>query len=123
MLNKDKAPLTSEQRKMLKAYASDLKATAKEKGITLSDADFRIEKEVAEKHFELGCWLFWYKNNGLFSSGLHGFQLRVACFKMLEENYLGSPEYDFFTVFGFGERDYDSLLEMGDGDKVRLAAI
>lgn len=24
----------------------------------------------------------------------------------------------FFTVFGFGERDFDSLFEMGDADQV-----
>lgn len=112
---KAKAPITSKERATLAKDAGDLHAAAQRKCLTLNLYEERTEGRVAKQNFELGCWLFHYQKAITKTDDLH---TRVQCLLRLFLNGITNPGYDFFTVFDFGERQFDSTMEMGDSKQV-----
>lgn len=118
--SKVKAPIGAGQRFQLIQDAADLKAAARRKGVTLDAWEERQESVAAKLHFELGCWLFHYSQR---VGRVNGFNDRVDCLRRLFEAGIGNPGYRFFTVFDFGERQFDTCVEMGDGAAVVNALV
>lgn len=113
-----KAPVAAAVRKKLKADARDIAATARSKGITIDDYELRDETQHARDFFELGCWLFYFSPL-IRLEGAEGLRHRIDCAATLfKSGKYHMTNSQFFTVFGFGERDFDSLFEMGDADQV-----
>ena len=113
----DKAPISATQRKQLETDAKAVRATAERKELMLNVFEERRETEVARDQFELGCWLYYYSRR-VASVRPDGLKDRVQCALLLFLSGICNPRYDFFTVFDFGERQFDTIFEMGDGDKV-----
>lgn len=112
-----KAPISTTARNQLQQDVRDIKAAAARKQVTLDRYEEARELQMAKKHFELGCWLHYY--GGKFGqSSDAGFKARVECAMRLFLSDIASPSYDFFTVFDFGERQFDTIFEMGDADEV-----
>ncbi|WP_196493113.1 hypothetical protein [Burkholderia territorii] len=106
------APLTAAQRAKLQRDSANLHRTAKRKGITMDEWDHRLESAAARDHFELGCWLYYY------TTIPDTLQNRIDCARRMFDAGISSPGYQFFTVFEFGERQFDSLFEQGDAEEV-----
>lgn len=106
------APLTAAQRAKLQRDSANLYETAKWKGMTMDEWDHRLESAAARDHFELGCWLYYY------TTIPDTLQNRIDCARRLFDAGISSPGYQFFTVFEFGERQFDSLFEQGDAEEV-----
>ncbi|MGF6440445.1 hypothetical protein [Paraburkholderia youngii] len=112
------APISAQVRRQLEADVKDLRATAKRKQVEMDERQFRQEHAAAKKHFEMGCWLFYYsKRTG--TSG--GFEDRVNCARLLFEAGFYQPDYEFFTAFEFGYRQFKSIFLMDDGEDVKDA--
>ena len=110
-------PLSEAELERLRADARDIPGTAKRRNTTLDAWDLRSERASAEKHFALGCWLYYYSRR-IFLTGPEGLQHRIECARRIFEAGLGNPGYAFFTVFEFGEREFDTIFEMGDSTQV-----
>jgi len=96
-----------------------LLAAAERKGYTqMSRWEAEEEYRTARTHFELGCWLAHYADR---LSREANPQVRIDCVRRIWESDITNPGYRFFTIFGFGERNFDTCFEMGDGDKVAAA--
>lgn len=108
-------PLPKAQLDQLMADARDLRGAAARKGTTLDRYEEARESAAAREHFDLGAWLFYYSNR---VGREDGRQERVDCLRRLFEAGIYRPGYDFFTVFDFGERTFDTCVEMGDADEV-----
>lgn len=117
MTNAKYPPLSEAELARLRADARDIPGTAKRRNTTLDAWDLRSERAAAEKHFALGCWLFYYSRR-IFLTGPEGLQHRIDCARRIFEAGLGNPGYAFFTVFEFGEREFDTIFEMGDSAQV-----
>lgn len=118
-----KAGLSTSELAMLKIRALNIQATAKEKGNSPLDSwDLQNEIWHAEKHFELGCWLYFYSKK-VGKEGSAGLFFRIGCLKKIIKSGIEKTGYSFFTVFDFGEREYDTIFEMGDGDLVKKAIL
>ena len=115
-----KAPITARERAQLRADAKNLKETAARKQVTLDAYDEAQESHLAKSNFELGCWLFYYRRR-VYTDGPEGLKFRVECALRLFLSGFTNPAYGFFTVFDFGERQFDSIFEMGDGAEVVAA--
>lgn len=111
----DRTPLTAEELAALRADAQNIRAAAKRKGVTLDDWDEKRETEAAQQHFNLGCWLHYYSRRVYAAEGLRD---RIDCARRIFLAGLQNPGYRFFTVFDFGERNFDTIFEMGDADQV-----
>lgn len=112
-----RAPLAATERAQLRADAKNLRSTAQRKQITLDRWEEARESAAADAHFELGAWLFYYRNR-ISATGAQGLQDRIDCARRIYEAGLTNPGYDFFTVFDFGERQYDTIFESGDAEAV-----
>lgn len=110
-----KAPLTKQQFDQLRADALDLRGTAARKGTTLDRWDEAREGAAARDYFDLGAWLFYYSTR---VGRVDGLKDRIDCLRRLFEAGVHQPGYQFFTVFDFGERDFDTCVEMGDAHLV-----
>lgn len=111
----ERAPLAASVIAQLRADAQNIRATAERKQVTLNDWEERREREAAQEHFDLGCWLFYYRHR----IGLEdGIRHRIDCARRLFLAGIKNPGYRFFTVFDFGERQFDTIFEMGDADQV-----
>lgn len=110
------APLTAAQLAQLRADANDLRAAATRKGTTLDRYEEAQESRAAREHFKLGTWLFYYSTRVGRPEGL---QDRINCLRKLFEAGICSPGYQFFTVFDFGDRTFDTCVEMGDAEDVK----
>jgi hypothetical protein len=62
----------------------------------------------------LGCWLFYYSRR-IYSESV---DTRIDCARRIFIEGIANPGYRFFTVFDFGERQFDTLFEMGDAEQV-----
>ncbi len=109
------APIGAADRARLMRDATDLRGVARRKSITLEAWQEREEALAAQLHFELGCWLFFYRSRVYKQDGLCD---RVDCVRRIFDAGFKSPGYKFFTVFDFGERQFDTCFEMGDGGEV-----
>lgn len=112
-----KAPISATARNQLQQDVRDIKAAAARKQVTLDRYEEARELQMAKKHFELGCWLYYYSSQ-VGQNSEAGFKTRVECVMRLFLSDISSPSYDFFTVFDFGERQFDTIFEMGDADEV-----
>lgn len=112
-----KAPILEVARQRLQADARDIRGAAKRKDVTLDSHDEQVETAAARDHFELGCWLYHYSLR-VGNTGPDGLAARIDCAKRLFLAGIASPHYDFFTIFDFGERQFDTIFEMGDADAV-----
>ena len=112
-----RAPISVDDRAQLFRDAADPKRTAKRKGVTLDSHEEVKEKMVATTHFELGCWLHRFTK-------LHGLppekylSERIDLVSRIFLAGFTNPRYDFFTVFDFGERQFDSIFEQSDAEAV-----
>ncbi len=114
---RENAPITPITRSRLLRDSQNVRATAIRKGVSLDKYEEVRESLVAKKHFELGCWLHYYSDRVGLPTGA-GLKTRVECALRLFLNGIINPTYDFFTVFDFGERQFDGLFEAGDADQV-----
>ena len=109
-----RAPIAGSERRKLKADLQNLRATAARKGTLLDAWDERIESRAGKEHFELGCWLYYYSQR-IYTEGVES---RIDCARRIFAEGITNPGYRFFTVFDFGERQFDTLFEMGDAEQV-----
>lgn len=115
-----KAPINKTERQQLNRDADNIKAAANRKQVTLDKYEEIAESRAAKNHFELGCWLYRFtKLRGLPAEQY--LQERVNILLRLFLAGIFSPAYDFFTVFDFGERQFDTIFEEGDSDAVVAA--
>ena len=110
-----RAPITDDERNRLMADLTHLRAAADRKGSTLDAWEERREKNLGKAHFELGCWLYYYRNRVGLRNGLAD---RIDCARRIFVEGINNPGYDFFTAFDFGERQFDTIFEMGDSEQV-----
>jgi hypothetical protein len=109
------APIKSEYLDLLLNDSDNVRKVAERKNTTLDAREEREETEFAKSHFKLGCWLFYYSRRvGL----TDGFNDRVDCARRIFQAGFTNPRSRFFTVFDFGERNFDTIFEMNDGDQV-----
>ncbi len=112
-----KAPISETARRRLQRDAADLSAAAARKQISLHPFELSKERLAAQTNFELGCWLHYYSRRvGMPTE--KGFEARVDCLRRLIMADQIRPGYDYFTVFDFGERQYDAIFEMCDTERV-----
>lgn len=110
------APLTKAELASIRRDLADLPAAAARQGTTLDRYDRRAEEFAGKYYFDLGCWLYYYNKVG--ERRLNTVSARVDCMRRIFEAGYTNPHYEFFTAFHFGERDFDSILEQGDGREV-----
>lgn len=109
------APLTAAHLAQLRADANDLWAAAARKSVTLDRWEHSDERAAAREYFALGTWLFYYSTR---IGKVDGLQDRIDCARRIFEAGIERIGYQFFTVFDFGERQFDTLFEMGDAGEV-----
>lgn len=113
VFNLNAAPISKTDRAQLLRDAANIRATAERKGVTLDRYEESREGQIAKSHFELGCWLYRFtKLRGLPPSQY--LQERIGLVMRLFLSGFIHPRYDFFTVFDFGERQFDGIFEEGD---------
>lgn len=110
-----KPPLSSSEFAQLRADAQNIRAAAQRKRITLDAWEETQETKAAKSHFDLGCWLFYYSRRVGLEDGI---EHRIDCARRIFLAEIQNPGYMFFTVFDFGERQFDTIFEMGDADQV-----
>lgn len=118
IMDLQQAPLSTEVRARLRSDLNDVLACGRRKGLDIDRMTLRRESVIGERHFELGCWLHFYSTK--LSQGVWA---RIDCVRrlLLSAYEPFSPSYDFFTVFDFGERQFDNCFEMGDAEQVMQA--
>ncbi|PKM46926.1 MAG: hypothetical protein CVV05_00485 [Gammaproteobacteria bacterium HGW-Gammaproteobacteria-1] len=116
------APLSETVREQLRRDAGNVLGVAARKRVTCTPGEAKEEAVAARTHFELGCWLNYYSAR-IGRDGPEGLVDRIDCARRLFEAGMPNPGNQFFTVFDFGERQSDSLFEMGDGDQVKAALL
>lgn len=115
--DKQKAPLSSDERSQLKADAKDIWAAVERKNLDVDKSEARHEVNAAAENFELGCWLKYYSNR-IGQVGEHALEDRIDCADRIFSAGIQNPKYDFHVIFDFGEREFDTLFEMGDSEAV-----
>lgn len=111
------APISDAALAGLRTDANNVKDAAKRKGSTLDRGEEERESRTAMNHFELGCWLYRYTTlRGL--TPAQDLEERVNLLVRLFLAGIYNPTYDFFTVFDFGERQFDGIFENGDSQAV-----
>ncbi len=116
-----RAPISQRKRAQFErdsASTEAVMAAAARKGNTCTVREAELECRTARSHFELGCWLSHYADRITREKDP---QVRIDCVRRIWESDITNPDYRFFTIFGFGERNFDACFEMGDGDKVAAA--
>lgn len=101
-------------------------ATAR--GFQLSDREIAVEKQYGLQHLDFLVKLH-NLSTGIRAEGPQGLKARIECARHIftAEDQLSSvvlSELRSFlaqVVFCFGEREFDTLFEMGDGDQVKAA--
>ena len=95
-----------------------VRACAERKGLSMDHWEEMDEVDHAKNHFELGCWLYFYQRS-FYDLSKDNINERVQCMLRLFLNGFTNPGYSFYTVFDFGERQFDSIMEMGDSERVK----
>lgn len=114
----EKAPISTRERDQLWRDVQDPAAAALRHGDgTLSAYDVDREKRAGAEFFELGCWL-WYYHSRLSETGELGVLHRIDCLRRIASAGFTKMGYQFYSVFRFGERHFDTIFEMGDGKQV-----
>lgn len=112
-----RAPVSTRDRMQLWSGLKDIHNSAKAKGYTL-DASSR-EDVIGEHHFELGCWLHHYRFK---VSGLQEISIldRIDCLRrIIGAGFNEINDDSFLVVFGFGQRAFDGIFEMGDSHQIQ----
>lgn len=116
------APISAALRAQLQRDCASIQAikdAARRHGdAELETYEAKREYDTARQNFDLGCWLAYYAPRLREPAAL---QDRIECAVKLLRAGITDPGYDFYTVFRFGERDYDTIFEMGDADQVVAA--
>ncbi len=110
-------PLSAKELAQLRTDAKNIREVANRKGTTLDTWEESREREAATNAFDLGCWLFYYSRR-IYRPGPEGLMHRVDCARRIFESGIFNPGYQFFTIFDFGERQFDTIFEMGDSNQV-----
>lgn len=114
----EKAPISTKERDRLWQDVQDPAAAARRHGDGDLDAyDVDREKRAGTQHFELGCWL-WYYQTRVGEVGELGVLHRIDCLRRIASAGIKNPGYQFYSVFRFGERHFDTIFEMGDAEQV-----
>lgn len=111
------APISKADRAKLLLDAADPQRAAKRKGLTLDRHQEAREKMVASNHFDLGCQLFRFTQLRGLTPEEH-LSERIDLVTRLFLAGFNNPNYDFFTIFDFGERQFDGIFEEGDAEDV-----
>jgi hypothetical protein len=111
----ERAPLSNAVRERLRRDLQNMEATAARKQLHFDAWDAIFDKDDGERHFELGCWLYYYSTR---IRRPEAFQDRVDCARRIYLAGFQHLNYRFYTVFDFGEREYDTLAEMDDSAEV-----
>jgi len=90
---------------------------AARRGVSCTEREAHIESEAAKRHFALGCWLAYLRDR-IEVPGERGREARLECALRIFCEGIPNPGYQFYTLFGFGERDFDTIFEMGDADAI-----
>jgi hypothetical protein len=119
----DQAPISARDREQLRRdVATDkIMACAKRKGLDVNAFSLACEASAGQSHFELACWLFYYSRR----VGTASTWARIDCMRrlLLSDYPSFGTGYDFHTVFDFGEREFDTIMEMGDSKDVMRALV
>jgi hypothetical protein len=110
-----KCPISTTEIRALKDRLQDLPLTARTKGTTLDFYEARKESNAGNKHFDLGCWLYYYSTRIGIEKEINS---RIDCARRIFLEGIFNPGYGFFTAFDFGERQFDTIFEMGDSLEV-----
>ena len=111
------APIAPAVRNQLRLDAQDIRATAARKNFDMDAWTESRESKVAKEHFELGCWLYHFRDR-VGRTGEGALKDRIECAWRIFRSGITNPSYDFHTVFEFGERQFDTIFGMGDADQV-----
>jgi hypothetical protein len=111
-------PLSKAVISQLRIDASNVRAAAVRKNLVLDKYEEREETLAAKRYFQLGAWLYYYKHEMWRDRGRNYLDMQVACLLRLFQAQIPSPGYRFFTVFDFGDRDFDTLFENGNSAEV-----
>lgn len=117
-----KAPLDAAVVKQLKADLASVdavKAAAQRRHNAIPDHwDAEEQRRKGLEHFDLACWLHYYAPRVYQPDGIDD---RIACALRIFREGIDRVGYEFYDVFGFGERHFDTIFEMGDADEVSAA--
>lgn len=108
------APISADDRIRLQSDLQNIKQTAARKNVILDAYDESRETLAGKANFELGCWLYYYRHR----IGIEDTATRIDCARRIFEAGFANLGYEFFTVFEFGERQFDTLFESGDAAEV-----
>lgn len=110
-------PISKAELDQLRFDAQHIRAAAERKGTTLNTWEEARESAVAKSDFILGTWLYYYTKT-YYQRGTHALPNQIDCLYRLFRAGFHNPGYQFFTVFDFGERQFDSIYESGNADQV-----
>ncbi|UXF74638.1 hypothetical protein K7574_21325 (plasmid) [Stenotrophomonas maltophilia] len=105
-----RAPISASTRDDLRRNCNTTQAvveTAARAGRILEPRDAYKEFRAAQDHFEVGCWLVYYRQRMV---GEGAVQARYECAELLRRHGLLEPTRNFETVFGFGIDCYWSVV-------------
>lgn len=111
-LSTPRAPITVAQRAALQRRLCNLPKVAARRGTTLDDCDRRREEREGRAHFEVGAWGWWASRR---RASLTLEDRANVVFAVLTSGRT-CVDYEFFTAFEFGERDFDAYFEQGDSE-------
>jgi hypothetical protein len=110
-------PISKAELDQLRLDSKNVRAAAERKGTTLDRWEEAEESAVAKSNFMLGSWLYYYSKQ-VDQRGQHALKNQIDCLYRLFRAGFDNPGYQFFTVFNFGERQFDGLLEDGNASQV-----
>lgn len=114
----EKAPISEKERDQLWRDVQDPAAAAlRHHDGYLCPHQAGREKRAGTEFFELGCWL-WYYHTRIGATGELGLLHRIDCLRRIASSGITNPGYQFYAVFRFGERHFDTIFEMGDAQQV-----
>lgn len=110
-------PLSKPVLEQLRKDAANVRAAAERKEMTLSRSEEAEETQTAKQYFNLGCWLFYYQRE-MYKPGVDSLKMQIDTVVRLFRNGFFNPGYAFYTVFNFGEREWDTVFEMENSSEV-----
>ncbi|CAJ19958.1 hypothetical protein LN565_01015 [Xanthomonas euvesicatoria pv. euvesicatoria] len=105
-----RAPISASTRDDLRRNCNTTQAvveTAARASKILEPRDAYKEFRAAQDHFEVGCWLVYYRQQ-MAGEGAH--EAIYECAELLRRHGLQEPTRNFETVFGFGIDCYWSVV-------------
>ncbi|ODP35020.1 hypothetical protein [Pandoraea sp. ISTKB] len=112
------APLASHVENWLETASRDIRGAAEEQGFELDRWEEGEEERAARANPQLMRWLKYHEPL-VGQPGPEGFASRVDVLRRIFDAGLTHVNYEFHTLTGFGPRQFDTTMEMGDADAVR----